>query len=184
MLGPVTITAGGRAVSESEVSTAPSFRRFYDAEFRDVYAYLHALTGDRWVAEDLAQETFARAYRDWATVSGYDRPGAWARTVAHNLAVSRLRRLASEARAVLRLRGMRQPDVAALEPEDEAFWAEVRRLPERQAQAVVLHYVEDLPVAEIAAIMGTAEGTTKVHLHRARRTLADRLGLEPEGDGR
>ena len=63
---------------------------------------------------------------------------------------------------------------------DEAgeFWHAVRRLPKRQAQAVALHYLEDAPVAEIAAIMDCAENTVKVHLHRGRQALAARFGAE------
>lgn len=162
---------------------AGHFRRFYDEEVGEILAYLIATTGDRWVAEELAQEAFARAYRDWETVRHYDSPGGWVHTVAHNLAMSRFRRLGAEARAMLRLRGLRQP-TTDVEPtsHDEEFWAEVRRLPERQAQAVALHYLEDRPVAEIAGIMGCAESTAKVHLHRGRRRLADRLHTDI-GDG-
>ena len=53
-----------------------------------------------------------------------------------------------------------------LSAEAGEFWHAVRRLPKRQAQAVALHYLEDASVAEIAAIMGCAENTVKVHLHR------------------
>lgn len=161
---------------------APSFERFYTDEFRGVLAYLIARTGDRWVAEELAQETFSRAYRNWEDLRDYERPGAWARTVAHNLAMSRFRRLGAEARAMVRLRGMRT-DPADLGPAsvDEGFWDEVRRLPERQSQAVMLHYLEDLPVAAIAGVMGCTQSTAKVHLHRGRQRLAERLQLDLDG---
>jgi DNA-directed RNA polymerase specialized sigma24 family protein len=52
-----------------------------------------------------------------------------------------------------------------------------RSSPKRQARAVVLHYLIDLPVAQVAEVMGCREGTAKAHLDRGRRTLA-RL-LEP-----
>ena len=51
----------------------------------------------------------------------------------------------------------------------------MRALPARQAQAVALHYLEDRSLAEIARILGCAEGTVKAHLHRGRRALADAL---------
>lgn len=166
----------------AEDAVPRSFTRFYGEEFREVLAYLIATTGDRWVAEELAQETFTRAYRDWDRIGGYERPGAWTRTVAHNLAMSRFRRLGAEGRAMLRLRGMRDDGTdTAPDRLDDEFWAEVRRLPERQAQAVTLHYLEDLPVASIAVIMDCTESTAKVHLHRGRKRLAERLGLDHEG---
>ncbi len=171
------------------VAARPSFRSFYEAEFGSIVAYLLSLTGSVPVAEDLAQETFTRAYREWEHVSGLDRPGGWARTVAHNLAVSRFRRLRSRAKALARLRAATEVEVPEMAPHDQEFWDEVRRLPTRQAQAIALRYVDDLDVAGIADVMGCAEGTAKAHLHRGRRRLAERLGLddasaEPEGGRR
>lgn len=162
---------------------AGGFRRFYEEEVTNILGYLIAVTGDRWVAEELAQETFVRAYRNWNEIRGYDNPGGWTHRVAYNLAMSRFRRLGAEARAMVRLRSMRQLETD-VEPasHDERFWAEVRKLPDRQAQAVTLHYLEDRPVAEIAELMEVTESTAKVHLHRGRKRLADRLGLEI-GDG-
>lgn len=59
--------------------------------------------------------------------------------------------------------------------DSETFWAEVRRLPRRQAQSVALYYIYDLGVADVATTLG-AEGSVKVHLTRGRATLARRLG--------
>jgi len=57
----------------------------------------------------------------------------------------------------------------------------VRKLPDRQAQAVALYYLEDCSVAEIALALGCAEATVRVHLHRGRQTLGRALGLRVEG---
>lgn len=65
-------------------------------------------------------------------------------------------------------------------PPDDSFWAALRSLPDRQAQAVALHYLEDLPVSEIARVLDIAEGTVKVHLHRGRLALAELLRDELE----
>ena len=58
---------------------------------------------------------------------------------------------------------------------DPELWRLVRRLPEQQRWAVALHYVEDRPVAEVAAVLGCSEGSVKTHLSRARATLARQL---------
>lgn len=55
-------------------------------------------------------------------------------------------------------------------------------LPKKQRAAVVLHYLEDLPVAAIADILECAPATAKVHLHRGRKALAERLGQPLEGN--
>lgn len=158
------------------------YAAFYSQQFAGVLALVYSLVGSWPVAEDLAQEAFVRAYRDWQRIGAYDRPDAWVRTVAVNAATSRFRRLAAEARAVTRLAGRARTTWPDPLPEDlERFWVAVRRLPIRQAQAAALHCGEDRSVADIARIMGCAEGTVKTHLHQARRTLAQRLGLNPEG---
>jgi len=63
----------------------------------------------------------------------------------------------------------------------DAVRAAVLQLPARQRAVVVLHYLDDLPVSEVAAVLGCSEGTVKTHLHRARRALAGTLG-EPIGE--
>jgi RNA polymerase sigma-70 factor, ECF subfamily len=162
------------------------FEAFYLAHHRRVVGLGYALTGSWSTAEDVAQEAFLRTYERWGEVSAYERPDVWVRTVAANLARSRWRRLGSELRALARLAGSResQPETVpdALPVEVEAFWRAVRALPRRQAQVVVLHYLEDLSVAEVAAAIGTAEGTVKSTLHRARRQLAVQLDEVEDDD--
>jgi RNA polymerase sigma factor (sigma-70 family) len=161
---------------------AERFSQFYALHYRDVTGLAYTLTGSWAAAEDIAQEAFLRAYRDWRRLERFQRPDSWVRTVAVNLATSRGRRLAAETRALARLRGRRgTEEEGGLPDEAEAFWSAVRRLPRRQAQAVALRYHSDLSVREVAAVMGCAEGTAKAHLHAARQALAAVLGLE-EGE--
>ncbi len=58
---------------------------------------------------------------------------------------------------------------------DDALWDEVRRLPARQAQCVVLRHVDGLDAAEIADLLGCSAATVRVHLHRGLRTLRSRV---------
>ena len=162
--------------------TSADFDAFARRERWTLVAFAWSLTGDRGTAEDLAQEALEAAWQRWADVSGYDRPGAWARRVVANRAAGRGRRAGRERRAYGRWVGRRAPDVE-LEIEDDRFWREVRKLPERQAQAVALFYLEDLPVADVAVVLGCAEGTVKAHLHRGRLRLAHALGLVDAQDG-
>ena len=152
------------------------FEVFYRREMPRLVALARALSGSG-AADDLAQEAMLAAYRRWSEVAAYEHPEAWVRRVCANHATSLLRRRGAETRAVLRLASQPSPD-AELDERHEAFWAEVRRLPRRQAQAAALRYVYDLSVADIAATMDCSEGSVKVHLTRARAVLADRLGKE------
>ena len=143
---------------------------------------VYALSGCRVAAEDIAQEAFLRAYRDWDRVGSYEHQAAWVRRVATNLASSGLRRRLAEARALTRLAGRRQPALEPLAAEEADFGRALRALPRRQAQAVALFYVEDLSVQQIAVVLDCAEGTVKAHLARGRQSLAKRLQLDQGGE--
>jgi RNA polymerase sigma factor (sigma-70 family) len=165
-----------RAVDGAQPET---FEDFYMREYPAVVGLAYALSGSRWGSEDLAQEAFLAAHRDWGRIGSYQHPAAWVRRVVANLSVSAFRRRAAEAKALARVALRRSdpvPDLAAADPE---FWAAVRALPRRQAQVVALYYLEDRSVADVANILDMTLGTVKRHLYDARRTLARRLrGLE------
>jgi len=164
----------GSASTVFDLSRVETFDAFYRRELAGLVAFASVLAGPA-CAEDVAQDAMLSAYRHWQTVSRLQVPSAWVRRVCANRAVSTLRRRGVEARALVRL-GSRRPDAEPLVPEHQAFWAEVRRLPRRQAQVIALHYVYDLGVAEIATTLACAEGTVKAHLSRGRATLSVRLG--------
>ena len=158
-----------------------SFETFYAREYRPLVALVYALTGSRGHAEEVAQEAMLTAYRRWDEVGRLDVPHLWVRRVGTNLAASVIRRRFVEARGLLTLRS-RRVEVYELDAEDGTFWAEVRRLPRRQAQCVALTYVYGCTVAEVASVLGCSDGTVKSHLSRGRHKLATRLG-EPTEEG-
>ncbi len=154
-----------------------SFDSFYRREVRRVVALAYALSGSRSGAEDLAHEGFLAAFRQWDRIASFDDPGAWVRRVVANRSVSASRRRAAELKALLRL------DAPSFELDDipaewAHIWSEVRRLPKRQAQVVVLRHVDGQSIAQIARILECSENTVKTHLQRAKGTLARRLGEE------
>lgn len=164
----------------ADVAIPGSFDAFYRFEFPRMVNIAYALSGSRLAAEDLAQDAMIAAHGQWDRVGALDKPGAWARRVVVNNAASLYRRRMAELKAVARLGPLRGSLPQSLDAESEHLWHEVRRLPRRQAQAVALFYVDDMTVATIAEIMECAEGTVKVHLHKARQTLAARLRLQGE----
>ena len=162
------------------VSVAEEFDRFYLREYPRMVALAYALSGNRWAAEEIAQEALIRAHRSWKKIVGYDKPGAWLRRVTVNLATSRVRRRIVEAKA-LTLAGVGQNYPLPEHPEDEVeLWRAVTNLPRRQRQAVALHYLDGYAVAEIAEVLEMGESTVKTHLQRGREALARTLGPEAE----
>lgn len=156
-----------------------SFDSFYKREFRSVVGLAYVLSGRSRAAEDLAQDAFLAAFRQWERIAGYDDPGAWVRRVVSNRAVSRIRRSAAEARAVIRLGG-EDHTVPEADPDAIHLWAEVRRLPTRQAQVIALKYYDGQPISDIARILGCSDTTVKTHLERAKSALARRLQKDEE----
>lgn len=159
------------------VRSVPDFGSFYRSEYAGVATLTMVLTKSRAAAEDIAQDAFLKAHRDWERVGRFDNPEGWVRRVATNLAMSRFRRLRTEAKALIRL----SPATSStMSPEATEFWAEVRKLPARQAQVVALHYVEDRSIDDIAATLGISAASVKTHLQRARRALAERFGSKED----
>ena len=154
------------------------FDQFFRDEQPKMVALVIAMTGAPEVARDLAQDSFVKAYRAWASVRSMDKPGAWLRRVTINAAISWHRSNQREASARARL----QPPVSAepAEVESQQFWAAVRALPERQLAAIALYYLEDMSIADIATALDVTHGTVKASLFQARAALAKRLGLSGE----
>ena len=150
-----------------------SFDEFYAACAVRLTTALYAMTGDRTEAEDSVQEAFARAWQHWGRVSGYADPEAWVRTVACRISVSSWRK------AVTRSRAQRRRGAAAeqpgLSPDYVAIVAALRQIPVAQRQAIVLHHLVGLSVADIAAAHNVPTGTVKARLARGRQALAPLL---------
>lgn len=162
-------------------SQSPSFDELYAAHYGDLTVQLYAYFGDRQEAQDVVQEAFCRAYARWRTISRYDDPVAWLRRVAWNLALSRWRRTRTALAFARRLRPA-EAEVAGPTPERVALVEALARLPEPYRRAIVLRYLADLTVPEIAQREGVPEGTVKSWLHRARTTLAGELHIAEEGN--
>jgi RNA polymerase sigma-70 factor (ECF subfamily) len=154
-----------------------SFEEFYADAVGRLLGQLFPVTGDLHEAEEIVQEAFARGAVRWPRLRGYEQPEAWVRRVAMNLAADRARRLRRQARALLRAGP--PPQVPSVSVETLALLEALRTLPVRQRQAIVLHYLVDLPVEEVARTLALRDGTVKSLLARGRRALAARLG-EPE----
>lgn len=175
---------GGFAGDPSRLVPVPtpkpeSFEDFYRHEYPRLLVLARALAGDP-AAEDVAQESMVTAYRQWSRISELDSPAGYVRGICAHQAVSLVRRRLAERRALRRVADRTVAFVEPLTVGGEQFWAEVRRLPRRQAQAAALFYALDLPVSEVAVALGCAEGTVKVHRSRARAQLATRFGSMEE----
>ncbi len=174
----VSTTAHTRRDVPSDITgqeDAAPFDAFDRREYSRRVAIARAMVRTGAAAEDLVQDSFAAAHRNWDRISGYEDPGAWVRRVVINRATSFRRRWGAEQRAIERLGSQSTDTLPALSPRTAEVWEEVARLPRRQAQAIVLHYVDQLSMEEIGDVMGCSSGAVKSHLYRARARLNSSL---------
>jgi RNA polymerase sigma-70 factor, ECF subfamily len=164
--------AGGvrRMRNDRRPGTAPAdLGAVFDSHATALYRTILAYTGGRSdVAEDAVGEAFARATAHVAEIRDLV---PWLYRVAFNVATDELRRDRHRADYALE-------DRAHLPPETLGLFEVLRHLPPRERAAMALFYVDDLPVADVAARMGVAAATVRVHLMKGRRRLRDLLGDE------
>ena len=169
-----------RATEGDGVADQDWFAALYQSSYRRLVLAAYALTNDLGEAEEITQEAFALAYGRRSRVAAADSPEAWIRTVAINLARRRFRRKAMLDR-ILR-RHPAEPAPAAPPNEHLDLHHAIRLLGEEHRTVVVLHYLADLPVDEIASLLDIPLGTVKSRLARARAALATALGTPQEVD--
>ena len=149
---------------------AGEFDQFYAGTAQRVVRQMFLLTGDLAEAEDVVHEAFERAWLRWESVQRADSPEAWVRTAARRLAVSRWRKARNAATAWRRHGG--GDNRPALDGLHVDLVNALRRLPEKQRTAIVLHHLADLPVEQVAAETAQGVSAVKAQLARGRTALA------------
>jgi RNA polymerase sigma-70 factor (ECF subfamily) len=147
------------------------FERIFRSAYRAVLQTATLVLQDRGRAEEVTQDAFLRLYERWGGAVAFDRPEAWVRRVAVRDAIRRAKRervVPIMALVDIPAAGDRLPDIDLLRA--------VGALPPKQRAAVALHYLEDLPVDQVADLMNVAPATVRQHLFKARSQLATRLG--------
>ncbi len=164
----------GEAVEVPYVSGSDAdFDRLYRNTYRRIFGTLVTLVRDRAAAEDCAQETYVRAYRNWKSWRPDAPVEAWLHRIAINVAISDRRhqrlRLASE---VIRRLGRPVPpaDPATLAERSDLI-AALQKLPTKQAAALVLRHYHGYTNREISAALGVPEQTVASRLGAARKHL-------------
>jgi RNA polymerase sigma-70 factor (ECF subfamily) len=140
---------------------------------RPILRLCYRLLGDLADAQDVAQEVFLRAYKHRGELSADRSPSPWLYRIAVNACRDRQR----ARRPMANLEDV--PLAAGASPESEAAAGQMKdflmqglkRLPEKQRQALVLRDLEGMPAAEAAEVLGSTEGTVRSQASMARATL-------------
>ena len=150
-----------------------SFRAWYDDAVGRVYGYLYGRCGgDIEVAEDITQQTFLQAIRHWRTFDGRSDPVTWLCSIARNKLADHYRELDRQRRRHLRL-VVREieadsPNPDRLVDDREAIVSALRQLPSMERTALVLRYLDDLSVRDVAALLGRSVDGTDALIRRAK----------------
>ncbi len=162
---------------------AVAFRSLADAHLAKIMNYAHRLLHDRSEAEDVAQETFLRLWKDAGRYEPKARVTTWLHRIAHNLCIDRLRRRREQPSDEIN-EGRSSDEPGGLLDEKRVA-IEVGRalaaLPERQRAAITLVHYQGLTNIEAAAVLDVNVEALESLLARGRRTLKHRLAeLQPE----
>jgi RNA polymerase sigma factor (sigma-70 family) len=148
----------------------PPFQRFLDSHREVVWRFLVSSVGPI-DAEDCFQETFVAALRAYPRLRADSNLRAWVLTIAHRKALDCHRGRARRAIPVAEVAAVDGRTAPAPPANDQALWAAVGELPERQRSAVVLRYVGDLPHRDIASAIGCSEDAARRSLHEGLTRL-------------
>jgi RNA polymerase sigma-70 factor (ECF subfamily) len=174
---PTPVPAELARIRAAQAGDAGAFRLVYDAHVGRVHALCLRLTGEPGWAEELTQDVFVRVWERLASFRGDSAFATWLYRLAMNEVLMALR---TTRRRELKVEPRHEPPEAQAGAAREAEAAidlerAIAGLPEGCRNVFVLHDVEGLRHEEIARLTGTAVGTSKAHLFRARRLLREVL---------
>ncbi|WP_158738456.1 RNA polymerase sigma factor SigW [Alteribacillus sp. YIM 98480] len=176
-----------RAIKKEEDQDA--FAELVDLYKDKVFQIAYRMTGNSYEAQDMAQESFLRAY---ANLESYDEKrkfSTWLFRITTNLCIDRLRKkkpdysLDAELQGTEGLTGYSQVAASEKLPEEQVVtmemqeWVqrEISYLPPKHRSAIILRYIEGLPIKQISEILDLPANTVKTHIHRGREALRKRL---------
>ena len=152
-----------------------AFDALYAREWRPLVRQVTALCGDPVEAADCVQEAFVKAWEHRRELS--EEFGGWLRTASARIAINRRSKAMNGAKAWARHALRRDRDQRG-DPTGDVpagwqgpVWAALLTVARDQRDALVMHYVLDMSVAQIALAAGVAEGTVKARLSRGRGAL-------------
>jgi RNA polymerase sigma-70 factor (ECF subfamily) len=165
-------------VQASQAGDKAAFGRLVLLHQRQAVGLAFGILGNRDDAAEVAQEAFLKAHLGLARLSQPQRFRFWLLKIVANEAVSR-RRAARRRRIITSLFVAAQAQRRSSEPQErenvdelqETIERALRQLTDKEARAIALFGLDDLPQGEVARIMGCSAGAVRWHVHRARKKL-------------
>lgn len=178
-----------RPLVEAAKREPARFDALYRRYLARVYSYAYYELGDHHAAEDATEATFVSALTNLQRFEERARPAdgegastfrVWLFQIARNEVAGERRRYRRRPVEPIGETIVADPlsveDEAVRRDEARAAWRAVGRLPGERRQAMVLRFVDELSTAEIAGVLGKSEGSVRVLIHRALKSVAKELG--------
>lgn len=141
-----------------------------------LFCFLRHRTDTDQDIEDLVQETFLKAFRNIDRYDSEWKFSTWLYTIANRQAISRYRSTKSKVSLSPPVPSSPDPEEAVIKKEEsENIWSLASSLPQKQYEALWMHYAEEMSIKEMAKIMKKKSITIRVRLHRARLNLAKKM---------
>jgi len=176
---------------EDMVEPRKVFSKIYDQHVEKIYRFIFLKVNSRELAEDLTSETFLRAWKKFSQEKGnpIENPQAFLYQTARNLVIDYYRKkgrnqvVSSELLSIIdprqNLEGKSQ-----LDSDINTIKIVLANLKEEYQDVIIWHYLEDLPIREVAKMLGKTEENTRVLLHRALNSLKEKINqptsIDPE----
>jgi len=159
-------------VQRAQNSDAEAFSQLYERYFNKIFRYIALKIGNPAEAEDMAQQVFLKSLQSISSYRWRDVPfSAWLFRIAHNLVVDHLRKKTRQPTASLEnlpLAAGDDPQELALDNLDnERLKVATKQLTQAQQEVISLRFAGELPIAEVARIMGKKPGAIKALQHSA-----------------
>lgn len=152
------------------------FGQFWKQTCGKVRAYMFCASHSASDADDLAQECYLRAFRNWDRFDGRGSRQAWLFAIARNTQTDWFRKRGRDARVLERGAAQRASEASPPELDDaEALWQAVGRLTAEHREIVHLRFAADLSYDEIARTLNVPVGTVRSRLHRALKAIREQM---------
>ena len=158
-------------VADARAGDADAWAALFQRYRLPLYVYIFELVRDEQTSLDLVQETFLNAFRHLRSLRDDEKFGGWLFRIAHQKCIQQWRRRDREVEVEMPEADDTPVELLIREEQEEEFMKLLENLPLAQRSAILLHYVEDFSLDEIARITGTNTGTVKSRLHYAKRAL-------------
>jgi len=158
------------------------FSQIYDQYIDKIYRFVYLKVNGQEIAEDITSKVFIKG---WEAFQGQSKeiknPGAFLYQIARNAVVDhyrekgRTKTVSADASPEIADPGANAQDKAILSADINTIKKSIKKLKKEHQDIIIWHYLEDMPIANIAKLLGKPAGTVRVMLHRGLKELKDKI---------